>query len=106
MILKVIYDNGSLFDAKVLEITDDVLAGQFCKALGIIASISLAANYPTQASVPHSMVNAFKIVISLIIKCATYWFDVANQYVKYLNDPSKFAGVVGIFCGLESLYCS
>jgi len=95
MILKQVYDNGSLFDAKVLEITDDVLAGQFCEALGVLASISLAANYPTQASVPHSIVNAFKMVLSLTIECATYTFDEADQYEEYLKDPSKFAGSGG-----------
>jgi len=92
VILKMVYDNGSLFDAKVLEITDEVLAGQFCEALGILASISLAAGYPTQASVPHSIVNAFKMVLSLTIECATYTFDVADKYEEYLKDPSKFAG--------------
>jgi len=92
MVLTMVYDNGSLFDAKVLEITDEVLASQFCEALGVLASISLAANYPTQASVPHSIVNAFKMVLSLTIECATYSFDVADQYEEYLKDPSKFAG--------------
>jgi len=90
--LKMVYDNGSLFDAKVLEITDEVLAAQFCEALGILASVSLAAGYPTQASVPHSIVNAFKMVLSLTIECESYTFDVADQYVEYLKDPSKFAG--------------
>ena len=90
--LKMVYDNGSLFDAKVLEITDDVLAAQFCEALGVLASISLAAGYPTQASVPHSIVNAFKMVLSLTIECGSYTFDVADQYEEYLKDPSKFAG--------------
>lgn len=95
MVLKMVYDNGSLFDAKVLEITDEVLAGQFCEALGVLASISLAAGYPTQASVPHSIVNAFKMVLSLTIECATYTFDEANMYEEYLKDPSKFAGSGG-----------
>jgi len=92
VILKMVYDNGSLFDAKVLEITDEVLTSQFCEALGVLASISLAAGYPTQASVPHSIVNAFKMVLSLTIECGTYTFDVADQYEEYLKDPSKFAG--------------
>jgi len=95
MILKQVYDNGSLFDAKVLEITDDVLAAQFCEALGVLASISLAAGYPTQASVPHSIVNAFKMVLSLTIECATYSFEEADMYEEYLKDPSKFAGSGG-----------
>jgi len=86
MTLKMVYDNGSLFDAKVLEITDDVLASQFCEALGIIASISLVANYPTQASVPHSMVNAFKMVLALTIECATYTSTEGELYKAYIAE--------------------
>jgi len=85
MVLKKVYDNGSLFDAKVLAITDDVLAGQFCEALGVLASLSLAAGYPTQASVPHSMVNAFKAVLSLTIELDTYTFPEADKYKEYIK---------------------
>lgn len=95
VILKKVYDNGSLFDAKVLEITDDVLASQFCEALNVLASLSLAAGYPTQASVPHSVVNAFKAILSVTIELDNYTFDTADQYVEYLKDPSKFAGPAG-----------
>lgn len=95
MVLKKVYDNGSLFDAKVLEITDDVLAAQFCEALGVLASLSLAAGYPTQASVPHSIVNAFKAVLSVTIELDNYTFGLADQYEEYLKDPSKFAGPAG-----------
>lgn len=95
MILKKVYDNGSLFDAKVLEITDDVLTAQFCEALNVLASLSLAAGYPTQASVPHSVVNAFKAVLSVTIELDNYTFDEADQYEEYLKDPSKFAGPTG-----------
>jgi len=40
LILKSVYDNGSLFDASVLDMTDDVLAAKFCEALSMIASLS------------------------------------------------------------------
>jgi len=95
MILKKVYDNGSLFDAKVLEITDDVLAAQFCEALSVLASLSLAVGYPTQASVPHSIVNAFKALLSVTIELDSYTFDLADKYEEYLKDPSKFAGPAG-----------
>jgi len=95
MVLKKVYDNGSLFDAKVLEITDDVLAAQFCEALNVLASLSLAAGYPTQASVPHSVVNAFKAILSVTIELDSYTFKEADQYEEYLKDPSKFAGPAG-----------
>jgi large subunit ribosomal protein LP0 len=92
LVLKAVYDNGSLFDAKVLDITDEVLAAKFCQALGALASISLALGFPTQASVPHSIVNAFKAVLAVTIELPTYTFDKADLYEEYLKDPSKFAG--------------
>mmetsp|Transcript_9463 Transcript_9463/g.15702 ORF Transcript_9463/g.15702 Transcript_9463/m.15702 type:complete len:321 (-) Transcript_9463:213-1175(-) len=93
--LKSVYDNGSLFDAKVLDITDDVLAAKFGEALKALASLSLAIGYPTQASVPHSIANAFKVVLSVTIGLDNYTFDKAETYKEYLKDPSKFAGSGG-----------
>lgn len=93
--MRKVYDNGSLFDAKVLEITDDILASQFCEALSVLAALSLAAGYPTQASVPHSMVNAFKVILSVTIELENYTFEQADQFEEYLKDPSKFAGSGG-----------
>jgi len=93
--LKQVYDNGSLFDAKVLDITDDVLAAKFSEALSALAALSLALGFPTQASVPHSIANAFKAVLSVTIGLDNYSFDKADTYKEYLADPSKFASAGG-----------
>jgi large subunit ribosomal protein LP0 len=95
LVLKAVYDNGSLFDAKVLDITDDVLAAKFSAALSAIAALSLALGYPTQASVPHSIANAFKAIIAVTLGCDKYTFDKAETYKEYLADPSKFAAAAG-----------
>lgn len=95
LVLKKVYDNGSLFDAKVLDITDDVIAAKFVAALNALASISLAAGFPTAASVPHCVVNAYKAVLAVTIKLDSYTFDKAEQVKEYLKDPSKFAGSGG-----------
>lgn len=79
-LLKVVYDNGSLFDAKVLDITDEVLSAKFCEALSVIASLSLAIGYPTQASVPHSIANAFKAVLAVTVGLESYSFPEAEPY--------------------------
>merc|ERR1712232_175031 len=90
--LKSVYDTGSLFDAKVLDITDDVLASKFAEALSTLASISLAIGYPTEASVPHSLVNAYKAVLAIAIGLdGSYSFEKADEVKEYLKDPSKFA---------------
>merc|ERR1712232_939454 len=95
IMLKSVYDNGSLFDAKVLDITDDVLAAKFASALSMLASLSLALGYPTQASVPHSIANAFKAILSITLGCDNYSFPTADIYREYLADPSKFAAAAG-----------
>lgn len=93
--LKSVYDSGSLFDAKVLDITDSVLATKFAEALATIASLSLMLNYPTQASVPHSIMSAYRAVLAVTIELPTYSFDKADKVKEYLLDPSKFAGSGG-----------
>ena len=95
MILLKVYDTGSLFDAKVLDITDAVLAAKFSEALRVLASISLSIGMPTQASVPHSVVNAYKILLAITIELENYTFDKAETVKEYLADPSKFAGSGG-----------
>mmetsp|Transcript_7544 Transcript_7544/g.10227 ORF Transcript_7544/g.10227 Transcript_7544/m.10227 type:complete len:323 (-) Transcript_7544:48-1016(-) len=95
LLLKSVYDNGSLFDAKVLDITDDVLAAKFSQALSMLASLSLALNIPTQASVPHSIANAFKAILAITVELENYSFDKADVYREYLADPSKFAVASG-----------
>jgi large subunit ribosomal protein LP0 len=95
LVLNAVYDAGSLFDAKVLDITDDVLAAKFSEALKAIASVSLAIGFPTQASIPHSIANAFKAILAVTIGLDNYTFDKADLYKEYLADPSKFAGSGG-----------
>lgn len=90
-----VYDSGSLFDAKVLDITDSVLSAKFGEALGVIAAISLAVGFPTQASVPHCVTNAFKALVAITIGLENYTFDKADMFEEYLKDPSKFAGSGG-----------
>ncbi|GMI44542.1 hypothetical protein TrCOL_g1518 [Triparma columacea] len=85
--LKMVYDNGSLFDAKVLDITDDVLAAKFGDALIMIANLSLVLNYPTPASVPHSIANAYKACLAITVQCAGFSFEKADLF-KALIKPA------------------
>jgi len=79
-VLRTVYDNGSTFDAKVLDITPAVLAAKFGDALKMIASLSLVFGYPTQASVPHSICNAFKACLAVTVGLPTFTFEKAKAY--------------------------
>jgi large subunit ribosomal protein LP0 len=58
-----VLQNGSVFDAKVLDLSTSAILGKFKRAAGIQASLSLAAGFPTAASAPHSILNAFKNLV-------------------------------------------
>jgi len=91
LIIKYIYDNGVLFDAKALEYTDDVLQDKFLFAVQSITSISLALGYPTIASLPHVIANTFKIIVAITVQCDNFSFDKAEPFKAFLRDPSAFA---------------
>jgi len=85
-----VYDNGSMFDAKVLDITDDFVVGKFMDGVKNIAAISREIGIPTEASLPHMVSNGLKNLASL---CAEidYNFPEIKQLKEFLADPSKFA---------------
>lgn len=76
-VLKV-YDSGSLFDTAVLDITDEDLMGAVGAGLANVAALSLAANYPTLASIPHSVINGYKNVLAIALE-TEYSFPLADK---------------------------
>jgi len=65
LIIRTVYDNGSVYDAKVLDITDDDIIAKFQNAARKVASVSLATGIPTVASLPHVIARGFKNVLSI-----------------------------------------
>jgi large subunit ribosomal protein LP0 len=78
-IVKILQD-GSIFDAKVLDLSTDVILSKFRKACKSQASLSLGAAYPTTASAPHSILNAFKNMIA-VCAATDYEFEQAAAYL-------------------------
>jgi len=87
-----IFSEGTSFPPSVLDIEEESLITQFLSGIKTIAAISLAAHYPTRASVPHSLVNGYKDVLSVAI-AIDYQFPLAEKVFAYLADPSAFQAV-------------
>lgn len=85
-----VYDNGQVFPASILDITDDELIGHFVSAINTIASISLAAGYPTLPSVGHSLINNYKNVLALSI-ATDYTFEGSEAIKDRLANPEAYA---------------
>jgi large subunit ribosomal protein LP0 len=89
LVITHVYDNGSIFDPSVLDITADDLMFGFQQALGSVAGLSLAAGFPTMASIPNSMISAFKTLVSIAVECDDYSFAKADAYKKIVGKAPK-----------------
>jgi large subunit ribosomal protein LP0 len=85
-----IYDEGFVYDAAMLDVTDDVILGAFREAVTKLAALSLRIGYPTAASVPHSINNAFRNLVALSI-ATDYTFDESKDIKALLSDPEAMA---------------
>jgi len=90
-----VYDSGSIFSVDILDITENEIIGKFSQALSKVAAISLQIGYPTQASVPHSIGQAFKAVVAITTQLENYSFPEADKFKAYLANPSAFAAAAG-----------
>jgi large subunit ribosomal protein LP0 len=93
MTVQQIYDNGSVFSAEILDITNDDVIGAFLKGVSEVAAVGLAINIPNAASAPHSIANGFKNVLAIAV-ATDITFPQAEKAKAFLADPSAFAVAV------------
>jgi large subunit ribosomal protein LP0 len=93
LIILQVYDSGTVFSPEVLDITPADLRAKFLAGVQAIASVSLAINYPTAASVPHILVNGFKNLLA-VAATSDVTFKQAEKLKEFLKDPSKFAAAI------------
>jgi large subunit ribosomal protein LP0 len=84
-----VYDNGSLYDAKILDMTEADLLTRFFTGVNHIAAIGLEVGYPTLASIPHSMINGFRKLVAIALE-TDYMFEEAKIFKEMLDNPDAF----------------
>ena len=87
-----IFDNGQVFASDVLDVSEEELVGRFTQGIQQVASISLALNYPTIASVMHSLVNSYKNLLAVSL-ATEYEFEGSAKLKEMLANPEAFAAV-------------
>jgi len=93
LVVENVYDSGTIFSPAILDITDEDIQKSFMSGVARVAALSLAINFPTAASAPHSIVNGFKNLLAIAVE-TDIDFAEAEQTKEYLKDPSKFAVAV------------
>jgi len=85
-----VYQDATVFDAAVLDISDSVLIGKFMAGVANMAAFSREVGIPTEAGLPHAFGNAFKNVAALVGDI-DFEFKEVEEVKKFLADPSAYA---------------
>lgn len=86
-----VYMNGSIFDCAVLDISDDVVRTKFIAGIRLLAAVSSAVGYPTQASLPHALGKAARNLLAICAE-TKYTFKYSAPWDKLFSmSPEELA---------------
>jgi len=92
LILVHVYDQGTVYTPKVLDIKEEDIIKAFTAGLAQLTGSCLRIGYPTIASVPHSISKGFKKLL-YVAAASEYSFKEAEHLKAILADPSKLAAL-------------
>jgi len=90
-----VYDNGSVFDPALLNMTDADVLKSFSSAVSQIVAISLGTNHYTLPAIPQVLIKAHNDILAVAIETDTK-FPRVQKFLDYLADPSAFASVAPV----------
>jgi len=90
--VKSVYDNGSVYSAKVLDLTDDDILAHFRQGLSRVAALSLGLHLPSIAAFPHVVLNGYKNLLAVAVQ-TDYSFKQADKVKDAIKNPGAAAAV-------------
>jgi len=87
--VRTIFDSGFVYPSSLLTLGPNDVLQTLAKGLQRVATISLQIGFPSLASVPHLISNAYRNLISVSIE-TNYDFEGSAKVKEYLKDPSAF----------------
>mmetsp|Transcript_25643 Transcript_25643/g.64369 ORF Transcript_25643/g.64369 Transcript_25643/m.64369 type:complete len:323 (-) Transcript_25643:54-1022(-) len=93
LLVRTVYDKGSCYASEVLDITDEMLLEKAAVAISNIAAVGLALGVPNMASLPHSLNNGYKNILSVYAQCEDLSPTRADikKMKEVLANPEAFA---------------
>merc|ERR1712174_149549 len=87
---EMVYQDGGVFPAAVLDIGESVLIQKFMGGIANMAAFSREIGIPTEAGLPHAFGNAFKNVAALVADIS-FTFKEVEEVKQFLEDPEAYA---------------
>ena len=96
--VETVYEDGSIYDAKVLDITDDDLSAYITSGVQRIAALCRQTGTPSIAAAPHALVDGYKNVLALALE-TEFSFPLADKIKEVLANPGAFAAAAAPAAG-------
>jgi large subunit ribosomal protein LP0 len=87
-----LYEDGVVSSANITEIDLSKVMLHFTGGILNIAEISLSIGLPTMASVRHSILNAYKNLLSITLE-TDYLFQQAQKVKEIVENPEAFQSI-------------
>jgi len=91
--IETVFDEGSIYPVSVMDTTDEDLLKKFFVGVSAVAALSLRLNYPTTASISHSLANGFKKLLAITLETG-YSFEAADKIKHLMENPGEAAPAV------------
>jgi len=85
-----VYDNGSVFEPALLNMTDDDVLKSFRAAVSQVVAISLHSSHLTLPAVPQALLRAYANVLAVSVETG-FRFPRSEKFLDYLENPEAFA---------------
>merc|ERR1719159_255157 len=85
-----VFQDGSVFDAAVLDIKPEVLIGKFMAGVANMAAFGRELGIPTEAGLPQMFANAFKNIAALVSDI-DFSFKEVEEVKKFIENPDAYA---------------
>lgn len=85
-----VYEDGSVYEAKVLDLSEADLLKKFLGGVSRLSAISLHIGTPNATTVPHSVARAFKKLVAISL-ATEITFKQAQSFKDFLANPGAFA---------------
>jgi large subunit ribosomal protein LP0 len=89
LVCNYVYEDGKVYSAKFVDIEPSTVMQRFSAGISTVAAISLSIGLPTLASVPHSILNAYKNLLSITLE-TDYMFEQAKKVKEMVENPDAF----------------
>jgi len=76
-----VYENGSVYPADVLDITQDDLCAKFMNGVDKLRALSLAARWPSELTLSFTVASAFRKLLALSL-ATSYTFKESETFLK------------------------